>query len=300
MADQAMGEADERDAHEYGRPLSIEDASNRLFIHPLSDVIVKIGIKLGLNPNAVSLAGLGLGVLAAFLYYELPEPAYVLAAFAAMLGWHIFDGADGKLARATGKTSAFGRILDGAVDHLVFSAVYIGLAIHIVDSGAPLAIWWLVVGAGLSHAVQAAGYEERRQKYQRRLDGIRRDAVEEERLTVDGKKSALAVVYDHAQKFVAGGDHGLDEKLEKLRTSKDGIQQATILVARTVPMVRAWGLLNANNRTFLIFLFALLDQPLMYFAFEFFILNFVLVILMVIETRMEKNLVCQASKGAVP
>jgi len=293
MADQATGDAEERKAHEYGRPLFIEDASNRFVIHPLSDLIVKIGIITGISPNIVSLAGLASGIFAAFLYYQLPQPAYVLGAFAAMLGWHILDGADGRLARATGKTSAFGRIIDGACDHLVFSAVYIALAIHIVDAGTSAAVWWLVVGAGLSHAVQAAGYEERRQKYQRRLDGISRETVEESLLTVDGKKSALAVVYDYAQKFVAGGNYGLDAKLAALRGSEDGKRQAAELVTKTVPMVRAWGLLNANNRTFLIFLFALIGQPILYFVFEVLALNFALILLMIAERKMEKTLVAE-------
>jgi len=293
MANQPVGEAGEDKAHAYGRPLSIEDASNRFFIHPLSDLIVAIGIKVGLSPNLVSLAGLGLGILAAFLYYDLPAPAQVFGAFAAMLGWHILDGADGRLARATGKTSAFGRILDGICDHLVFSAVYLAFAFQIISAGASLSVWWLVVAAGLSHAVQAAGYEERRQKYQRRLNGISREMVEESLLTVDGKKSILAMIYDLAQKAVAGSDYGLDAKLNALRGNKDGEKLASDLVAKTVPMVRAWGLLNANNRTFLIFIFALMGQPLWYFLFEVLVLNLILLWLMAAEKKAEQSIIAQ-------
>jgi len=293
MADQPVGEAEEDKAHEYGRPLSIEDASNRYFIHPLSDLIVNVGVKVGLSPNLVSLVGLGLGVLAAFLYYDLPEPLPVFGAFAAMLGWHISDGADGRLARATGQTSAFGRILDGVCDHLVFSAVYLALAFQIINAGAPITVWWLVVGAGLSHAVQAAGYEERRQKYQRRLNGISREMIEEGLLTVDGKKSALAAMYDWAQKAVSGRDYGLDEQLVGLRGTEDGDKKAQVLVAKTVPMVRAWGLLNANNRTFLIFFFALIGQPIWYFIFEVLVLNLVLLWLLIAEKNSEVSILEQ-------
>jgi len=281
----------EREAHEYGRPSSIEDVSNQYFIHPLSDWVVKIGIRLGLSPNLVSFLGLGCGVLAAFMYYQLPQASYVTGAFVAMIGWHIFDGADGRLARATGKTSAFGRIIDGICDHLVFGAVYISLALHLLETGHSPAIWWLVVGAGVSHAVQAAGYEERRQKYQRRLDGICREKVQETLLQIDGKQSFLASLYDSAQKLVAGGDYGLDKQLAALGESKEGKHHAATLVAKTVPMVRTWGLLNANNRTFLIFIFAFIGQPAFYFAFELVVLNFVLLALMVAEWRQEKSLV---------
>lgn len=294
-ASDAPQDGQERKAHEYGRPMSIEDASNKYFIHPLSDVIVRLGIKTGLSPNLVSLLGLGCGILAAFLYYELPNTNYVIGGFAAMIGWHILDGADGRLARATGKTSAFGRIIDGLCDHLVFGAVYIALAIHMVAGGMSPWIWALVVGAGIAHAVQAAGYEERRQKYQRRLDGICREDVEETLLQVDGKRSFLAAFYDGAQKLVAGGDYGLDAKLGAMRCSEAGKEDACALVHRTVPMVKAWGLLNANNRTFLIFVAAFFGRPELFFAFELIGLSTVMAVLMVAEWQMEKSLASQVA-----
>lgn len=294
MAADCSDEATPRKAHEYGRPMSIEDGSNRYFIHPLSDVVVKVGIKLGISPNFVSFLGLGCGILAAFLYYELPEPAYMLGAFAAMVGWHILDGADGRLARATGNTSAFGRIIDGICDHLVFGAVYIALAIHMMANGWTADVWWLVVGAGIAHAVQAAGYEERRQKYQRRLDGICREDVEETLLKIDGKKSFLAGVYDAAQKLVSGGDYGLDAKLAAMRATEQGKEDACALVHRTVPMVKAWGLLNANNRTMMIFLAAIFNRPELYFIIELVGLTVVMGLLILAERQMEVSLASEA------
>jgi len=289
--ERATEENFDRKSHEYGRPTSIEDISNRYLIHPLSDKVVKVSMALGLSPNLLSLIGLGCGVLAAVLYFHLPQTSFVLGAFAAMIAWHIFDGADGRLARATGKTSAFGRIIDGICDHLVFGAIYIALALHLLETGYSPSVWWLIIGAGISHGVQAAGYEERRQKYQRRLNGIDRDQVQENLLTIKGKRSAVAAVYDYAQKLVAGGNYGMDQKLAILRTTAEGRPQAAYLVAQTVPMVRAWGVLNANNRTALICIFAFIGQPALYFAFELLVFNFVLVVLMVAEWRLEKSLI---------
>lgn len=280
-------------AHEYGRPNSIEDASNQYFIHPLSEVVVKLGIALRLSPNFVSFAGMGCGVLAAYLYYYLPTTQYVIGGFIAMIGWHILDGADGKLARATGKTSAFGRIIDGICDHVVFSVVYIALTFHLMASGYSAHIWWLVVGAGVSHAVQAAGYEERRQKYQRRLDGLNRDAVQDGLLHVDGKKSFLASIYDTAQKLVSGGNYGFDTALAKLDKIKDGKEAADRFTIRTIPMVKAWGLLNANNRTFLIFICAFINLPELYFAIELVLFNVIMLILIIAERKFEKKLAAE-------
>ena len=43
------------------------------------------------------------------------------------------DGADGQLARLTGKTSELGKAMDGLVDHLSFALVYIGLTLPAAD-----------------------------------------------------------------------------------------------------------------------------------------------------------------------
>ncbi len=288
--DQAINESAERPSIslEYGRPIEIEELSNRALIHPLSDKVVQFGIKLGVSANAVSFAGLACGLLAAVAYTQVPNTLFVLAGFLLMVCWHILDGADGRLARITGTSSAFGRVIDGICDHLVYAVVYIALTLSLVAGGYDPDIWWLAIGAGLSHAVQAAGYEERRQKYQRRMKGVGRAESSESLLKIEGKKSLLASMYDLAQKFVAGRDHGFDDTLKQM---KDNTQLAARAVEQTVSMVKSWSLLNANNRTLLIFLFCLAGEPQYYFVFELTVLNLVLIILMLAEWRFEKQLV---------
>ncbi|MEM9880128.1 MAG: CDP-alcohol phosphatidyltransferase family protein [Pseudomonadota bacterium] len=281
-------------ASHYGRPLAIEEASNRFIIHPLSDFVVKLGVALKLSPNMVSLSGLLCGGAAAYFYSHLPRTDLMIAGFACMLGWHILDGADGRLARLTGQTSAFGRIIDGICDHLVFGAIYIVLGLKLVEAGDPQSIWLLIVAAALSHAVQAAGYEERRQKYQRRMRGQDRADTQSKLLVVDGKRSFWAMFYEGMQRIVSGSQTGLSQHLSNLRASgSDGADQAEALVSKTALMVRAWGLLNANNRTFLIFVFALLGQPLYYFLLEVIGFNLLLLVLIAAESHQERALIKQ-------
>lgn len=278
-------------ATSYGRPIEIEEFSNRFFIHPLSDHVVGLSLKAGINANAVSFAGLACGLLAALAYTQSPNLSMVLSGFLLMVCWHILDGADGRLARATGTSSAFGRVIDGICDHLVYAAVYIALAFNLMASGYGAGVWWLIVSAGLSHAVQAAGYEERRQKYQRRREGLDRQTVAKGMLSVDGSKSFLASVYDLAQKLVAGGDYGLDDALANLTRSPDNRQLSTIIIGQTAKMVKSWSVLNANNRTLLIFLFCLAGVPEFYFVFELIVFNIVLISLIFAERQFEKRLV---------
>ncbi|RMB07748.1 CDP-alcohol phosphatidyltransferase family protein [Eilatimonas milleporae] len=288
----------DRPLHEYGRPAVIEDASNRYFIHPLSALAAKAAIALSISPNAISILGLGFGLLAGWLYYHLPQAGSAIGGFAAMVCWHILDGADGRVARATGQTSALGRVIDGVCDHVVFTAVYVALALHLVESGQSPAIWWLVVGAGVSHAVQAAGYEERRQRYQRRAAGMSARRADTGAVTDTGTGFDIRVLpvrlYEGAQKLVTGSDNGLDARLADLDGTERGQRLRALALRSTAGMVRVWSLLNANNRTLMIFVTALAGQPLLYFVFELVVLNLVMAGLLLAERRQEKALVTQS------
>src|SRR5690606_31611237 len=144
-----------------------------------------------------------------------------------------------------------------------------------VAAGASIWILGLAVTAALSHGLQAAAYEERRQKYQRRRAGRSREAVHRKLLYIKGRRSLLASLYDHGQRLLSGGDHGLDAALALLpeETRRE-------VVDRTAPMVRAWGLLNANNRTLLIALMALVGEPAFYFLIVVTLFNLIMLALM--------------------
>jgi len=276
---------------DYGRPASIEERSNRFFIHPLSGIVARAAIRIGVSANQVSLLGLASGLLAAFFYYQQSDRAFVIAGLVAMIGWHVFDGADGRIARATGTSSPFGRILDGICDYLVFITVYVSIALFLTKTGSPPAIWFLVVAALASHGVQAAAYEERRQRYQRRLNGVDRLTANANLLSVNGSQAVLAIGYDSVQKLVSGSPGPLDRALEQLRAKKTSASIIQSAVNRTALVVRRWSILNANNRTFMIALPAFFGQPALYFVYEVVVLNAVLLMLLIYEKQVETIIV---------
>ncbi|MBT8471047.1 MAG: CDP-alcohol phosphatidyltransferase family protein [Marinicaulis sp.] len=275
----------------YARPASIEERSNRYFVHPVSNFVAKIAVRVGVTANQLSVAGLISGWVAAGLYFYQPDRVAVGAAFIAMVFWHVFDGADGRVARATGTCSAFGRVIDGICDHLVFAAVYVSLTLSMIKAGAPLSVWFVVIGAGVSHAIQAAAYEERRQRFQRRSNGHKRSVTNENLLHINGRQSFFAVGYDWIQRLASGAAGQLDEALEKLRKSDASLSVIQSAVNQTALLVRQWSILNANNRTLLIAVAAFFGQPILYFAYELIVLNAVLVALIIHERRVEAVIV---------
>ncbi len=151
-----------------GRPQEIETLPNRLLIHRLSNALLPGAIRMGLHPNLVTAAGLGLGLAAAAAYLRWPDPRFATLGLLLMLGWAVMDGLDGQLARATGQTSDAGRLLDGVADYSTFVATYMALAFTYPH---PAAAALIAAAAGLAHALQAQFYEGERATYIRRLSG---------------------------------------------------------------------------------------------------------------------------------
>jgi phosphatidylglycerophosphate synthase len=80
--------------------------------------------RLGFSPNALTIIGFGIALIAAWLATrEMWFAAGFVVAFGA-----IFDLFDGALARATNRTSRFGAFLDSTLDRAGEAVVYIGIA----------------------------------------------------------------------------------------------------------------------------------------------------------------------------
>jgi len=90
------------------------------FYRPLAHLVVRALLPLRVPPPAVVLAGAAAGIAAAV---EVARGDYVLAA-GLLVAKTVLDGADGALARASGRITALGRYLDSECDLLVNAALF--------------------------------------------------------------------------------------------------------------------------------------------------------------------------------
>ena len=147
-----------------GRPPELQDGLNRRIYHPLAARLARALKPTGISPNAVSIAGTLMVWAAAFAYTELVWPIGVVVGLSFHLLWHVVDGADGDLARLTGKASPIGELVDGVCDYSGHAVLYVALAAMLDDSLGGWA-WALAAAAGASHAVQTNHAETQRRSY---------------------------------------------------------------------------------------------------------------------------------------
>ncbi len=87
--------------------------------------------RIGLTPNALTLIGFAIAVVAA---YFAATQAWLYAGVLVIFG-AVFDLFDGALARATNQTTRLGAFLDSTFDRWGEGVVYVGLSVGLLDAG---------------------------------------------------------------------------------------------------------------------------------------------------------------------
>jgi len=247
------------DTNESTFSATIDEPLNRVVVHPIARFLLPQATALDVAPNAISIAGVGFGLLAALAYFRFDDWRFALAGFLAMLGWHVCDGLDGMVARATGRISAFGRFLDGFCDYSVFILVYVSLTLASAPK-AGLAAWILAAIAGAAHAAQSAYYEARRETYLRRLRG----ELPPERHAVGG--GWLERGYNRLQARMTNADAVLEARFR----TESQLRQRYVIALR--PLMKASTLLGQTSRTIVILLACLAGSPLYFWLWELLVL----------------------------
>jgi phosphatidylglycerophosphate synthase len=87
--------------------------------------------RMGLTPNALTVIGFGIAVVAGF---AASQQAWIAAGLLVVFGG-VFDLFDGALARATNKVSRLGAFLDSVFDRAGEAVLYVGIAIGTLVAG---------------------------------------------------------------------------------------------------------------------------------------------------------------------
>jgi phosphatidylglycerophosphate synthase len=87
--------------------------------------------RMGLTPNALTVIGFGIAIVAGF---AASQQAWIAAGLLVVFGG-VFDLFDGALARATNKVSRLGAFLDSVFDRAGEAVLYVGIAIGTLVAG---------------------------------------------------------------------------------------------------------------------------------------------------------------------
>jgi len=290
---------------EYQASLKSMDTEEWLDLHfyrPIGFAWAKLFARLGVSPNAVTIASIFLGVAGGvLLYFGQPELAWLNWLGIFLIVWaNSYDSADGQLARMTKQYSRIGRILDGLSGDFWFFAIYIALVLREIDFGDSLLgnffashqwlIWALAVGAGVSHAIQAAMADYYRQFHLYFLKGKDGSELDSSELITEQykqlswssnfwKKLTLMCYsnYTRTQESVTSNMQRLRRAL-KQRYGDDIDQEfRSYFRMQSLPLMKYTNILSFNTRIIAMFISVIFNVPWLYFVFELVVMNGLLI-----------------------
>lgn len=294
----ALGSPRERSPSPRARPPELEDFLNRHLYHPLAARLARLLVPTGISPNAVSVTGALFVWAAAWAYAAVEWPVGALLGLGLHMTWHIVDGADGDLARQTGKASPRGEMVDGLCDYAAHAVLYVTLAAILAGEIGAVA-WVLAAAAAGSHAIQTNHAESHRRNYLWWVYGVpwlKHAQAANDRVFGAGRSVSpfvwLTRFYLQAAAWTAPWSARLDALVEV--ASKDPVRARRIrrLVRRASRhSLRYEKAVGPNPRTLLLGVSMLVGSPLWFFLGELVLLNVVLALSVAHHNAVGRNLV---------
>lgn len=297
------------------KSLDTEEHIDLFFYRPIGYAWARLAKKLGVTPNAITIASifLGIGAGIAFYFNEL----WINVIGMLLLVWaNSFDSADGQLARMTKQYSPLGRILDGVSGDIWFFTIYLCICLRENVTSPffmahPWLIWLIAATAGLCHAKQAAMADYYRQFHLYFLkgeDGSELDSTDDLRakyrqMPWKGNFWCKLVLYFYAnytanQEVMSPAMQTL--RLELRKRFPDGRYPESFrhtFRRLSLPLMKYTNILSFNWRCIALFISLFAGMPWLYFIFELTVLNALLVYMIVRHEKICRTLTSELRQG---
>lgn len=286
------------------KSMDTEETIDLCFYRPIGYMWAVLCAKLGIKPNAITIASIFIGVAAGVMFYF--NDLWLNIVGVLLLVWaNSFDSADGQLARMTQQYSRLGRILDGLSGDFWFVAIYLAICFRenctsVFFMEHQWVIWAIAVAAGLCHAKQAAAADYYRQfhlYFLKGKEGSELDSVEQLDKTYAAvpwkgnfwKKTTMFFYrnYTANQEVLTPRMQQLRRALRK-RFGEGEVSQSfrDTFRAGSKPLMKYTNWLSFNLRSIALVCSLLVKMPWLYFAFELVVLNLMLVYMIWRHERM--------------
>lgn len=290
------------------RPREMQDRLNYHLYHPLAWRLARLLAHTPLTPNMVSVFGGLLVVAAGVVYFNMDATGGSWALgwpWGAMLGmvlhmsWHVVDGADGDLARITGRSSPIGEMVDGICDYASHIVLYVLLAFVLTRQIGAGQAWVWTLAAGASHIIQSNHVEVQRRFYQYWTYGVPwLNNAKENGGGLFGSGGAFARLFEpiargylHLAAGMTPHARQIDSAITAAMASADDRRLSAIRaeVAREQkPLLDFLKLLGPNPRAIVLGLAMIAGSPVWYFFYQTVVLNLLLVISVQLHNRAAK------------
>lgn len=264
--------------------------------------------KLGVTPNAVTIASIFLGVGAGICFYF--DNIWISLLGILLLVWaNSYDSADGQLARMTKQFSALGRVLDGFAGNLWFASIYIAICLRLYPEWGGW-IWVLACVTGYFHSKQAEMADYYRNIHLLFLKGKAGSEVDNSKDLTEkfqqlswGKNFWSKIVLFFYRNYTTDQENRsprLQVLLKLLREKYGEVAPETFrkdFREKSLPLMKYTNILSFNTRCIALFISILIGWPWLYFVFELTVLNVLLVYMVTKHEKICKQFAIDIKEG---
>lgn len=258
----------------------IEELVDVYFFRRLGIVFALIARFLRLTPTTVTFGAMFAGLIGGAM---LAWPEWAPLGVVLLILHGVLDSSDGQLARMTGQTSEFGRVMDGVAGYVTHVAMYLGILVTAWSRGG----WWLflaAVVAGASTITHAQMYDYHRTTYASFvLKGIAPPAV------VGDPHGGLLGFYEGMQRTLAGLHPEVERRMAERAVNGVVRDEDRALYRRCFYRpVRGWNAMGDNLRRLSIALAVWAGRPEWFIYAELVPVNALCLTLWFIQRRADK------------
>lgn len=161
------------------KTIEAEEIFDLIIFRPVSFVFVKLIYNTNITPNHISIVAMIIGVIGG-LTFSFGTHSHFIAASILYFISNTLDCADGQLARLKKNGTLLGRAIDGFIDYVVSTTIYICLGVAVAKiTGSALTGFLLCVGGGVSAAIQAFYFDFYRNSFLQYVHGMTSDVNDE-------------------------------------------------------------------------------------------------------------------------
>lgn len=264
--------------------------------------------KLGITPNAVTIASIFLGVGSGVCFYF--DNIWISLLGILLLVWaNSYDSADGQLARMTKQFSALGRVLDGFAGNLWFASIYVAICLRLYPEWGGW-IWVLACVTGYFHSKQAEMADYYRNVHLLFLKGKSGSELDNSAELTEkfkqlswGKNFWSKLVLFFYRNYTTDQENRSPRLQVLLKLLKEKYGEVAPESFRrdfrekSLPLMKYTNILSFNTRSIALFISILIGWPWMYFVFELTVLNVLLVYMVTRHEKICKGFIVEVKNG---
>lgn len=282
------------------KSMDTEEPIDIYFYRPIGYRWALLFHKLGVTPNAITIAGIFIGIAAGICFYFQDLTINIIGML--LLIWaNSYDSADGQLARMTGQKSQLGRILDGICGNFWFISIYAAICLRLTPEWG-FWIWLLAATTGFFHGKQAAMADYYRNIHLLFLKGKSGSelsyspVLKENYKKLSWKKDFIYKLFETSYLDYTIGQEKLTPNFQHMmsiiRNKYEGNAPETFrkeFREKSLPLMKYTNMLSFNLRVIALFTSLFINMPWLYFTFELTVLNIMLIYMVTTHERFCKS-----------